>query len=149
MGSYILRRLLLIIPTLWAIITVNFFIVQVAPGGPVDQAIAQARGIESNMAMERISGTGQMEAGKNVGDASGTDMDSGGSAGTPYRGARGLDPETIAEIEKRYGFDKPIHVRYFNMLKSYLTFDFGDSLFKGRSVIGLVVERMPVSISLG
>lgn len=149
MGSYILRRLLLIIPTLWAIITVNFFIVQVAPGGPVDQAIAQARGIESNMAMERISGTGQMEAGKNVGDASGTDMDSGGAAGTPYRGARGLDPETIAEIEKRYGFDKPIHVRYFNMLKSYLTFDFGDSLFKGRSVIGLVVERMPVSISLG
>ncbi len=149
MGSYILRRLLLIIPTLWAIITVNFFIVQVAPGGPVDQAIAQARGIESNMAMERISGTGQMEAGKNVGDASGTDMDSGGATGTPYRGARGLDPETIAEIEKRYGFDKPIHVRYFNMLKSYLTFDFGDSLFKGRSVIGLVVERMPVSISLG
>ena len=149
MGSYILRRLLLIIPTLWAIITVNFFIVQVAPGGPVDQAIAQARGIESNMAMERISGTGQMEAGKNVGDASGNNMDSSDAAGTPYRGARGLDPETIAEIEKRYGFDKPIHIRYFNMLKSYLLFDFGDSLFKGRSVIGLVVERMPVSISLG
>lgn len=149
MGSYILRRLLLIIPTLFAIITVNFFIVQVAPGGPVDQAIAQARGIKSNMAMERISGTGQMEAGQTVGDASGTDMDSGGAAGTPYRGARGLDPETIAEIEKRYGFDKPIHIRYFNMLKSYLIFDFGDSLFKGRSVIGLVVERMPVSISLG
>ena len=149
MGSYILRRLLLIIPTLLAIITVNFFIVQVAPGGPVDQAIAQARGIESNMAMERISGTGQMEAGQTVGDASGTDMSAGGGSDSPYRGARGLDPETIAEIEKRYGFDKPIHVRYFNMLKSYLIFDFGDSLFKGRSVIGLVVERMPVSISLG
>ncbi len=149
MGSYILRRLLLIIPTLLAIITVNFFIVQVAPGGPVDQAIAQARGIESNMAMERISGTGQMEAGQTVGDASGTDMNAGGGSDSPYRGARGLNPETIAEIEKQYGFDKPIHVRYFNMLKSYLRFDFGDSLFKGRSVIGLVVERMPVSISLG
>jgi microcin C transport system permease protein len=148
-GSYILRRLLLIIPTLWAIITVNFFIVQVAPGGPVDQAIAEARGIESNMAMERISGTGQMEAGESAGDAPGTNPGSGGGSETPYRGAGGLDPETIAEIEKRFGFDKPIHIRYFNMLVSYLKFDFGDSLFKGRSVIGLVVERMPVSISLG
>lgn len=149
MGSYILRRLLLIIPTLWAIITVNFFIVQVAPGGPVDQAIAEARGIKSNMAMERISGTGQMEAGGSVGDSSGTERGSSGGSDASYRGSRGLDPETIAEIEKRFGFDKPIHVRYFNMLKSYLLFDFGDSLFKGRSVIGLVVERMPVSISLG
>ncbi len=149
MGSYILRRLFLIIPTLWAIITVNFFIVQVAPGGPVDQAIAEARGIKSNMAMERISGTGQMEAGESAGDAPGTNPGSGGGSKTPYRGARGLDPETIAEIEKRFGFDKPIHIRYFNMLLSYLKFDFGDSLFKGRSVIGLVVERMPVSISLG
>lgn len=151
MGSYILRRLLLIIPTLWAIITVNFFIVQVAPGGPVDQALAEARGIQSNMTMERISGSGQMEAGSGQGEAdqSGTSSQSGNSNDSGYRGARGLAPETIAEIEKRFGFDKPLHVRYFNMLKSYLMFDFGDSLFKGRSVIGLVVERMPVSISLG
>ena len=149
MASYVLRRLLLIIPTLWAIITVNFFIVQVAPGGPVDQAIAEARGIESNMAMERISGTGQMEAGSGAGDGSGTEPSATTDTGTPYRGARGLDEETIAEIEKRFGFDKPLHVRYFTMLRDYILFDFGDSLFKGRSVIGLVVERMPVSISLG
>jgi microcin C transport system permease protein len=151
MGSYILRRLLLIIPTLWAIITVNFFIVQVAPGGPVDQALAEARGIQSNMTMERISGSGQMEAGsaQSATDQSGTSSQTGNANDSGYRGARGLAPETIAEIEKRFGFDKPVHVRYFNMLKSYLMFDFGDSLFKGRSVIGLVVERMPVSISLG
>jgi len=151
MGSYILRRLLLIIPTLWAIITVNFFIVQVAPGGPVDQAIANARGIESNMTMERISGSGQMEAasGQDGADQSGTNAQDSGAAVSTYRGARGLAPETIAEIEKRFGFDKPIHVRYFNMLKNYVVFNFGDSLFKGRSVMRLVVERMPVSISLG
>jgi microcin C transport system permease protein len=151
MGSYILRRLLLIIPTLWAIITVNFFIVQVAPGGPVDQAIANARGIESNMTMERISGSGQMEAasGQDSADQSGTNAQDSGAAVSTYRGARGLAPETIAEIEKRFGFDKPIHVRYVNMLKNYVVFNFGDSLFKGRSVMRLVVERMPVSISLG
>ena len=155
MGSYILRRILLIFPTLLAIITVNFFIVQVAPGGPVDQALAEARGIESNMAMERISGGGQMEAGGgsggqgNTGDAAGTAVKGNNQNDSGYRGARGLAPETIAEIEKRFGFDKPIHIRYFNMLKSYLMFDFGDSLFKGRTVIELVVERMPVSISLG
>ncbi len=155
MGSYILRRLLLIVPTLWAIITVNFFIVQVAPGGPVDQALAEARGMNSNMVMERISGSGQMEAGgaggRQSADQSGsaTGGGNGTDKGSSYRGARGLAPETIAEIEKRFGFDKPLHVRYFNMIRDYLRFDFGDSLFKGRSVIGLIVERMPVSISLG
>lgn len=141
MGSYILRRLLLIVPTLWAVITVNFFIVQVAPGGPVDQAIAKAHDITSNMAMERISATGQNEAG----EASHEDQ----PVTARYRGARGLDPEVIAEIERQFGFDKPIHVRYFQMLWNYLTFDFGDSLFKANSVIGLMLERMPVSISLG
>ena len=154
MGNYILRRLLLIIPTLWAIITINFFIVQVAPGGPVDQALAQARGIESNMVMDRLTGSGQMEAssGRQGTDQSGTLSGGSGDAAGPqgsYRGARGLAPETIAEIEKRFGFDKPIHIRYFNMLWDYLRFDFGDSLFKGRSVLGLIVDRMPVSISLG
>ena len=154
MGNYILRRLLLIIPTLWAIITINFFIVQVAPGGPVDQALAQARGIESNMVMDRLTGTGQMEtsSGQQGADQSGTVSGGADSAVGPqgtYRGARGLAPETIAEIEKRFGFDKPIHIRYFNMLWDYLRFDFGESLFKGRSVIGLIVDRMPVSISLG
>ena len=153
MGSYILRRLLLIIPTLWAIITINFFIVQIAPGGPVDQMVARMSGIESNMTMERISGQGQTETGPED-EALEGGLENGFGGGekesvSGYRGARGLDPEVIAEIEKRFGFDKPIHVRYFRMLKSYLVFDFGDSLFKGRSVLGLVKDRLPVSVSLG
>ncbi len=140
MLAYIARRLLLIVPTLWAIITINFFIVQIAPGGPVDQAVAEMSGITSNMVMERISGEGRQEVAE--GPKKGDDK-------SLYRGARGLDPEVIEEIKKRYGFDKPLHVRYFDMLKSYARFDFGDSLFKGRSVLGLIAARLPVSISLG
>ncbi len=139
MANYILRRLLLIIPTLWAIITVNFFIIQIAPGGPVDQAIAKMSGIESNMVMERISGQGAKET---------SNEEIKQEAGS-YRGSRGLNPEVIAEIEKRFGFDKPLYIRYFSMLARYATFNFGESLFKGRSVIGLIADRMPVSISLG
>jgi len=146
MTAYILRRLLLIIPTLIAIITINFFIVQIAPGGPVDQMIANMSGIQGNMIMERISGQGMQEAGGSL-DSSGPAGAQGETSG--YRGARGLEPEVIAEIEKRFGFDKPLHVRYFDMLKRYAVFDFGDSLFKGRSVVGLIIDRLPVSISLG
>jgi len=156
MGAYILRRLLLIIPTLIAIITVNFFIVQVAPGGPFDQMVANMSGINSNMVMERISGQGQMEIGDSLdssgpGSGGGTAGESGGGAsgGSVYRGARGLDPEVIAEIEKRFGFDKPLHLRYFDMLRRYAVLDFGESLFRGRTVVGLIVDRLPVSISLG
>jgi len=158
MASYILRRLLLIVPTLIAIITINFFIVQIAPGGPVDQAIAGMSGMQSNMIMERISGQGQQEVGGGSIDGTGPAGGPGGDPGTAagqdagissYRGARGLDPEVIAEIEKRFGFDKPLHVRYLDMLKRYAAFNFGESLFKGRSVIGLIIDRMPVSISLG
>ncbi|MDR0390190.1 MAG: microcin C ABC transporter permease YejB [Spirochaetaceae bacterium] len=139
MTGYIGRRLLLIIPTLWAIITINFFIVQIAPGGPVDQAIANMQGLGEGAPMERVSGSGGE-------GAQGELQRSGDSA---YRGARGLDPEVIAEIEARYGFNKPIWARYLDMLKNYATFNFGDSLFKGRSVLGLIAERLPVSISLG
>lgn len=139
MATYIVRRLLLVIPTLWAIITINFFIVQIAPGGPVEQMIANASGIGSGW-MERISGEGQQEVQPDEGSLQGD---------TSYRGSRGLHPKVIEDIEKRFGFDKPIHERYFKMLKDYLMFDFGDSLFKGGSVIGLILERMPVSISLG
>ncbi|QTF08009.1 microcin C ABC transporter permease YejB [Brenneria izadpanahii] len=140
MGTYLLRRLLLVIPTLWAIITINFFIVQIAPGGPVDQAIAN------------------IEMGHGSGFPGGSGIDAGmartGGSGAPnientYRGARGLDPEVIEEITKRYGFDKPIHERYFKLLWDYLRFDFGDSLFRGSSVIQLIKESMPVSITLG
>jgi microcin C transport system permease protein len=143
MLSYIARRLLLIIPTLWAIITINFFIVQIAPGGPVDQAIADMQGLGSSggAALQRIAGS---EAGDLPGSGARA-LDSG----SKYRGARGLDPEVIAEIEKRYGFDKPLLVRYVEMLKNYATFNFGDSLFRGRSALSLIVERLPVSVSLG
>lgn len=149
MGLYILRRIALIIPTLLAIITINFFIVQIAPGGPVDQMVARASGIESNMSLERISGQGQQEVVAGSGGDTGIEGRAQDEQVSRYRGARGLDPEIIAEIEKRFGFDKPLHVRYFNMLKRYLVFDFGESLFKGRSVIGLIGDRLPVSVSLG
>lgn len=138
MGSYVIRRLLLMIPTLWAIITLNFFIVQVAPGGPVDRILGEMHGLEGEV-LDRITNANQSEVSN---DFSASDE-------SKYRGAKGLDPEVIAAIEQRFGFDKPIHVRYFSMLKDYLTFNFGDSLFKAGSVIELIVERMPVSISLG
>ena len=145
MSRYVLRRLILIVPTIWAIITVNFFIVQIAPGGPVDQAIAQMSGMGPTGAMERISGAGRNEAGSaSSGTATGARKNL-----SPYRGSRGLDPEVVAAIRQRYGFDKPLLVRYLDMLRRYLTFDLGDSLFKGKSVLGLVAERLPVSISLG
>ncbi|OHD73318.1 MAG: microcin ABC transporter permease [Spirochaetes bacterium RBG_16_67_19] len=152
MAAYIARRLLLIIPTLWAIITVNFFIVQIAPGGPVDQAIANWSGMTSNAMMERISGEGASEVQQGRLSTTGPGQGTGepGKERPPlYRGARGLQPEVIEAIKKRFGFDLPLHVRYWRMLKSYLVFDFGDSLFKGRSVISLIGERLPVSISLG
>lgn len=145
MLSYIIRRLLLIIPTMWAIITLNFFIIQIAPGGPVDQMIAKMQGIDSNMSMERISGAGQQEVGEDLSDTGSDD----GAQDSFYRGARGLDPEVIEEIKKRFGFDKPIYVRYVEMLWRYIRFDFGESLFRGKGVLTLIGERMPVSISLG
>ncbi|WP_347332687.1 microcin C ABC transporter permease YejB [Marinimicrobium locisalis] len=132
MSSYIIRRLLLVVPTLLAIITLNFFIIQAAPGGPVEQAIARSLDI-SNADMQRVG----------AGEAGETQAGSGGRAG------RGLDPEVIAEIERQFGFDKPLWERYIIMLKDYLVFDFGDSLFRARSVIDLIIERLPVSISLG
>jgi len=140
MGSYLLRRMLLIIPTLWAIITINFFIVQIAPGGPVDQAIAAVQlghGVGVPGMATDTMGSGHAR----VGVANATD--------SQYRGARGLDPEVIAEITHRYGFDKPIHERYFKMLGDYLRFDFGNSLFRSASVLNLIKESLPVSISIG
>lgn len=141
MTAYIVRRLLLMIPTLWAIITINFFLVQLAPGGPVDQMVAEMTGITSNMSMERISGAGRQEVAP-------SDVQQG-ERRSVYRGARGLAPETIDLIRQRFGFDKPIHLRYLEMLRRYATLDFGESLFRGRTVVGLIVDRLPVSISLG
>ncbi len=137
MAAYIFRRLLLVIPTLWAIITINFFVIQIAPGGPVEQAIAQIEGHTSGI-MDRFSGGGTEIK---------TESISAEKSG--YKGSRGLDPEVVAAIKKQFGFDKPISERYFDMLKNYITFNFGQSLFKGGNVIDLIKDRLPVSISLG
>ncbi len=140
MGAYLIRRLLLVIPTLWAIITINFFIVQIAPGGPVDQAIAAIEfGQQGGMPGGGGEGMGATHARTGVGNV----------GEGQYCGARGLDPEVIAEITKRYGFDKPLYERYFTMLWNYVRFDFGDSLFRSASVLQLIKDSMPVSITLG
>ncbi|MCB1621849.1 MAG: microcin C ABC transporter permease YejB [Thiothrix sp.] len=146
MTAYIIRRLLLMIPTLWAIITLNFFVIQLAPGGPVEQALAKLHGIE-NTVTDRISGGNQGDVLNNPSDSRNPARSGAGSS--DYLGAKGLDPALIADIEKRFGFDKPILERYFMMVKNYLLFDFGDSFFKGDSVVNLVLSRLPVSISLG
>ena len=127
MLGYILRRLLLIIPTLLIILLVNFVIIQAAPGGPVEQAIARMQGIGGGGS---VGGSG--------------DMSSGSS-----RASRGLDPKLIQDIEKQYGFDKPAHERLWLMLKNYAHLDFGKSFFRGATVTDLILEKMPVTISLG
>ncbi|WP_017446115.1 microcin C ABC transporter permease YejB [Gayadomonas joobiniege] len=140
MLAYIVRRLLLIIPTFFAIIAINFFIIQLAPGGPVDQYIAAQSGLaDGGVMQERLAGSAD--------ELNGRDLTAQEASG--YRGAGGLTKEEIAEIERRFGFDKPIGERFVEMLKNYMVFDFGDSLFRGKAVIDLIYERLPVSISLG
>ncbi|MEA2813060.1 MAG: microcin transport system permease protein [Rhodospirillaceae bacterium] len=143
MFAYILRRLMLVVPTLIGIMVVNFFIIQAAPGGPVEQMLAQIQGTSVD-ATERFSGS--TSGGETVRKST---TDTSGSGGGAYRGARGLPKELIERIEKMYGFDKPIHERFFLMMKNYLVFDFGESFFRNKRVVDLVLEKMPVSISLG
>lgn len=147
MGAYVVRRLLLMIPTLLAILTLNFAIIQIAPGGPVEQTIAEIKGMGRGIT-ERVGGSssGAEAGGSTQGRTQGGQA---GASSSQYRGAQGLSPKMIAEIERRYGFDKPAHVRFVNMLKSYARFDFGKSLFKGEPVLDLIKKRLPVSISLG
>jgi len=142
MGSYLLRRLLLIIPTLFGIMLINFAVIQIVPGGPVEQMIAQMTGtaIESTA---RFSGNSEGEIGQNL------DIDNLSNNDSKYRGAQGLDPDIIKEIEEMYGMNKPAHLRFFEMMKNYLTFDFGESFFRDQKVVSLVLDKMPVSISLG
>jgi microcin C transport system permease protein len=136
--AYILRRLLLVIPTLLGIMLLNFLIVQAAPGGPVERVLAELAGQAGPTARLTGGATGEVAAAPAAtGDAS------------PYRGSRGLDPGFIADLERQFGFDKPLHERFLSMLWSYIRFDFGESYFRSRSVIDLIVEKMPVSISLG
>ncbi len=135
MGAYILRRLALIIPTLLGIMVINFALVQFVPGGPIEQIIAQVQG--QGDVFEGFAGGG--DAGVSAGAAS----ESG------YAGARGLPPEFIAQLEREFGFDKPPVERFFAMLWDYMRLDFGTSYFRSISVIDLVIEKLPVSITLG
>ena len=144
MAAYLFRRLLLVIPTLFGIILINFAVVQFAPGGPVEQMLAELKGQGDTLG--RLTG----EAGGEIRQQQRPPGSGSGDAPTgSYRGARGLDPAVVAEIERAFGFDKPAHVRFFEMLRGYLTFDFGRSLFQDRPVVTLLAEKMPVSISLG
>ena len=145
MLAYISRRILLMVPTLLGIMLISFAIVQFAPGGPVERIIAQLQGQDSG-ATSRISGGG--------GDFSGGAQGQAGSAGTGtdagrYRGAQGLDPRFIIQLEKQFGFDRPAHERFLKMLWDYARFDFGKSYFRDVSVLQLIKEKLPVSITLG
>lgn len=133
MGAYIARRLMLVIPTLLGIMIINFALVQFVPGGPIEQIIAELEG--QGDVFESIAGTGSdtISVGEN----------------DQYTGARGLPPEFIAELEREFGFDKPPLERFLNMIWNYLRLDFGESYFRSISVVDLVLEKMPVSISLG
>lgn len=137
MTAYLIRRLLLVIPTLLGIMTINFFVIQAAPGGPVEQMIAKLEG-QQVAATERFTGSQSAEI-----------MSGAGQDERTYRGAQGLDPVLIARIEKMYGFDKPLLRRYVDMLVDYATFDFGTSFYQDRSVIAIIISKLPVSISLG
>jgi microcin C transport system permease protein len=143
MTAYIVRRLLLMIPTIFGIMLVSFTVIQFAPGGPVERVIAQLSGHDTG-ATSRISGS------------AGGDFGSQGASGSAqldvnskYRGAQGLDPEFIKSLEKQFGFDKPAYERFFIMLWNYTRFDFGKSYFRDVSVVQLIKEKLPVSISLG
>ncbi len=146
MHAYIIRRLLFMIPTLFGIMLVNFIVIQIVPGGPVEQMIAQLSGTAVSATERFTGGGGEGATDRGVQDPS---LQATGGITSKYRGARGLDPEFIREIEKMYGMDKPLHIRFFDMIRKYLTFDFGDSFFQDRKVIDLVLDKMPVSISLG
>jgi len=139
MGAYILRRLLLMIPTLFGIMAISFAVIQFAPGGPVEQVIAKLTNQGGN---DRLGGGG--------GDlGAGANFDPGGDVNSKYRGAQGLDPEFIAKLEKQFGFDKPPLERFLTMMWDYMRFDFGESFFRNTSVVDLIAQKMPVSISLG
>ena len=142
MFSYILKRLLLIIPTLLGILTVNFLIIQAAPGGPVEKAIAQIKGNDVSLTQKFSSSGGEQ------GQVSQNKVQSNFSQ-SKYRGSQGIDPDLIKELEKQYGFDKPPLERFYEMIKNYLFFDFGESFYKDKKVIDLIMEKLPVSISLG
>jgi microcin C transport system permease protein len=146
MTAYIIRRLLLFIPTMLGIMLVSFTLIQFAPGGPVERIIAQLTGTDVS-ATSRIGGEAGGDFGAGRPGQTGGPGDS--SVTSKYRGAQGLDPEFIKQLEKQFGFDKPAYERFLMLLGNYLTFNFGQSYFRDVSVIDLIIEKMPVSISLG
>ncbi len=135
MFAYIVRRLALIPLTLLGIITLNFAIAQIAPGGPVEIMLAHLQGIDTSAGSQLSGGN--------------ADRAAGGGGNSKYRGAQGLDPELIKRIEKQFGFDKPAPERYVMMIKNYLTFDLGESYYKSQRVTDLILDKLPVSISIG
>lgn len=146
MLSYVIRRLLLIIPTLFGIMLLNFLIVQAAPGGPVEQVIAQIQGNATDPTARFSGGGGDLaQPGGNTATPGATVS----AADSRYPGARGVDPALIAELEKQFGFDKPLHERFLKMMGQYLRFDFGKSFYQDATVTELVLSKLPVSLSLG
>ncbi|MBN2039673.1 MAG: microcin C ABC transporter permease YejB [Spirochaetes bacterium] len=139
MTAYIIRRLLLLIPTLFGILIINFVVIQFAPGGPVERIIQQY----INPVISSSSGMGRL------GGKSSTGMTSSGSGGSSYAGGEALDPAVIKEIEQRFGFDKPAHERFFKMVWDFIRFDFGKSYYRNEAVINIIFEKMPVSVTLG
>src|SRR5689334_22640174 len=144
MTAYLIRRLLLMIPTIFGIMLVSFVVVQFAPGGPVEKVISQLTGRDTG-ATSRVSGSASGDFG------AGRQMPGGAieTLNSKYRGAQGLDPDFIKKLEQQFGFDKPAYERFFIMLSSYARFDFGKSYFRDVSVLQLIREKLPVSISLG
>ncbi|MCI5048890.1 MAG: microcin C ABC transporter permease YejB [Rickettsiales bacterium] len=143
MTHYILKRLLLIVPTLFGIMLLNFLIVQAAPGGPVEKLVIQLTTADASQASSRVSGpSSDFGAGNNQ-------MQQTNVQANQYRGARGLDPELLEDIKKMYGFDQPPHERFFKMISDYAQLDFGTSFFRDEPVLDLILEKLPVSISLG
>jgi len=144
MLAYVLRRLLLIIPTLFGILVINFAIVQAAPGGPVENLVAQITNPGGHGgASERLGGPSTDFGGTSQGGVQQAQQASG------YRGGVGIDPELLEDIKKQYGFDKPVGERFVKMITDYVQFDFGQSFFRDRAVIDLLLEKLPVSVSLG
>jgi microcin C transport system permease protein len=146
MLRYVLNRILLMIPTLFGIMLVNFMVIQLAPGGPVEQMIAKVKG-QGVEATARFGASGASDVLQTQGIETLKVASQTGS--TKYRGAQGLDPEFIRELEVQFGFDKPLHVRFWTMLENYVKLDFGSSYFRDTQVIDLIWEKLPVSISLG
>jgi microcin C transport system permease protein len=144
MTAYIIRRLLFMIPTIFGIMLVSFVVVQFAPGGPIERIVAQLSGNDTG-ATSRISGSAGGDFGARGALQSGSQL----TVNSKYRGAQGLDPEFIKSLERQFGFDKPAYQRFFLMLSNYLRFDFGKSYFRDVSVLQLIKEKLPVSISLG